>query len=265
MIRSYHAELTRLLRGKLVVITLLASTAFAMTATAIVMSTVEPVAQIVGGGPGRTLTVEDLADAGGGTEVFRFAASFAGTFLFVVFVAVMALELTRGTMRTMLLRQPRRLRLLGGRLAAMLTFAAVTLACTEVITWITARLLAPGADVVTDAWTSMDALGSAFVDFGAVLIWITGYAVLGTALAVMLRSAAVALAVGVAWAGPIEHILQDGWEPAVRYFPGLLLEAFVAGGTDEVGAGRALATVAAYCAVAVAVAAVVFSRRDVTA
>jgi ABC-2 type transport system permease protein len=32
--------------------------------------------------------------------------------------------------------------------------------------------------------------------------WITGYALLGTTVAVLLRSVPVALAVGIAWAGP---------------------------------------------------------------
>jgi ABC-2 type transport system permease protein len=84
-------------------------------------------------------------------------------------------------------------------------------------------------------------------------------------LAVLVRSVPAVLAIGIAWAGPFEHLLQDAWGPAGRYFPGLLLEAFVAGGTSEVGAGRALLTVAAYAAVAAAVAGTVFSRRDVTA
>ena len=109
------------------------------------------------------------------------------------------------------------------------------------------------------------ALGAAAADYGAVLLWITGYAVLGTTVAVLLRSVPLALGVGIAWAGPIEHLVQDAWAPANRLFPGLLLEAFVAGGTPEVTAGRALATVAAYAVAAAVLASVVFARRDVTA
>ena len=61
-----------------------------------------------------------------------------------------------------------------------------------------------------------------------------GYALLGMAVAVLVRSVPVALAIGIAWAGPFEHLLQDAWDPAQRFFPGLLLEAFVAGGTSDV-------------------------------
>lgn len=119
--------------------------------------------------------------------------------------------------------------------------------------------------MATGAWTSVDAAGAALGDFGAVLLWITGYAVLGTMVAVLLRSVPLALAVGIAWAGPFEHLLQDAWTPASKVFPGLLLEAFVAGGTPDVTAGRALATVLVYVSVAAVLAAAVFARRDVTA
>ena len=97
------------------------------------------------------------------------------------------------------------------------------------------------------------------------LFWISGYAVLGAALAVLVRSVPVALAIGIAWAGPFEHLLQDAWDPAGRFFPGLLLEAFVAGGTAEVSATRAFVTVAVYVAIAAAIAGTTFARRDVTA
>jgi ABC-type transport system involved in multi-copper enzyme maturation permease subunit len=175
-----------------------------------------------------------------------------------------AVEVSRGTIRTMLLHQPRRTALLAGKLAAMLTFAAGTLALTEVVTWIAARLQASGAGVSTSAWTSMSALSSAVTDYGAVLVWITGYALLATALAVVVRSVPVALAIGIAWAGPIEHLVQNAWLGAGRWFPGLLLEAFAGGGTSEVSAGRAIATVGIYAAAAATVAVTVFARRDVT-
>jgi ABC-2 type transport system permease protein len=263
MTRSYRAELAKLLRPRVVLVTAAVAVAFGVCASAIVLAAAEPASQATARG-GRTPSLEALAAAGGGTEVFRVAASFTGVFLFVVFVGVTAAEFSRGTIRTMLIRQPRRPRLLAGKLAALLSFSAVTLAVAEAVTWLAARVQAPAAGVATTAWTSVDALGGAVGDFGAVLLWITGYAVLGTTVAVLLRSVPLALAVGIAWAGPVEHLLQDAWAPASRLFPGLLLEAFVAGGTSEVTASRALATVAVYTLAAAAVASVVFARRDVT-
>jgi hypothetical protein len=108
-------------------------------------------------------------------------------------------------------------------------------------------------------------LGDGIVDFGAVLLWVTGYAVLGMTIAVLVRSVPVAFAVGIAWAGPIEHLLQDAWGSASSLFPGLLLEAFVAGGTPEVTASRAALTLVFYVGAAAVIAGMSFARRDVTA
>jgi ABC-2 type transport system permease protein len=132
------------------------------------------------------------------------------------------------------------------------------------VTWLAARLIAPSQDVATGEWLSVAALGDAVTDYASVLFWVTGYALLGMLVAVLVRSVPVALAIGIAWAGPFEHLLQDAWSPADRLFPGLLLEDFVAGGTPEVSASRAFLTVTAYLVVACTLAATTFARRDVT-
>ncbi len=262
MIRAFRSELVKVLRRRVLVVTAAAVVVFALGGAAIVLAAAEPAATAA---PGRGPSVEDLVAAGGGTEVFRTAVSFAGLFVFVVFVGAVAVEYGRGTFRTMLLRQPRRIRLLAGKMAALLAFAAAVLAVAEVLTWLAARALAPSQDVATGAWVSLSALGAGVVDYGAVLFWVTGYAVLGMTLAVLVRSVPVALAAGIAWAGPFEHLVQDAWDPASRLFPGLLLEAFVAGGTPEVSAGRALLTTAVYVGLAALVAGTSFARRDAVA
>jgi ABC-2 type transport system permease protein len=262
MIAAIRAELVKILRRRVLVITAVTTAVFAVGSAAVVLAAAEPAGQRVSG---RGVTVASLSAAGGGTEVFTTAVSFAGTFLFVLFVGLVAVEFSRGTFRTMLIYQPRRLRLLAGKLTALLAFAAAVLAAAEVLTWAAARLLAPTQDVATGQWVSADALGQAVADYGSVLFWISGYAVLGTMLAVLVRSVPIALAIGIAWAGPFEHLLQDAWDPSGRFFPGLLLEAFVAGGTSAVSATRAFVTVAVYVAVAAVVAGTTFARRDVTA
>jgi ABC-2 type transport system permease protein len=262
MIAALRAELVKVLRRRVLVVTALTTAVFAVGSAAIILASAEPAGGLT---TGRGVTTTSLSEPGGGTEVFTTAVSFAGTFLFVVFVGVVAIEFSRGTFRTMLLYQPRRLRLLAGKMAGLLVFAAAVLAAAEALTWLAASLLAPTQDIATDSWVSADALGHALVDYGSVLFWVSGYAVLGMTVAVLLRSVPVALAVGIAWAGPFEHLLQDAWEPAQRFFPGLLLEAFVAGGVPDVSATRALLTVSVYIAAAAAIAGTVFARRDMTA
>jgi ABC-2 type transport system permease protein len=262
MIATIRAELVKLLQRRVLVITAVTTAVFSVASAAIVVVSADAAVRQVSG---RGVTVESLSNAGGGTDVFTTAVSFAGVFVFVVFIGLFAMEFSRGTFRTMLIYQPRRIRLLAGKLTALLAFSAAVLAAAEIITWVAARLLAPTQDVATGKWVSADALEQAISDYGSVLFWVSGYALLGTALAVVVRSVPLALAIGIAWAGPFEHILQDSWTAAARFFPGLLLEAFVAGGTSEVSADRALVTVAVYLAVAAAIAGTTFARRDVTA
>jgi ABC-2 type transport system permease protein len=260
MIAALRSELVKLRRRRVLILTALLTLAFSVGSAALIVTSAER----TGNPRGRGVTFASLADAGGGTEVFTTAVSFAGTFLFVVFVGAVAVEFSRGTFRTMLLHQPRRLRLLAGKMTGLLLFAAFILAASEALTWLSARLLAPSRGVPTADWISFRALGDAFTDYASVLFWVSGYALLGMTIAVLVRSVPLALGIGIAWAGPVEHILQDAWSPVNRYFPGLLLEAFVAGGTSEVSASRALLTVVVYVGIAVAIAATTFARRDVT-
>jgi hypothetical protein len=261
MIAALGAELVKLRRRRVLIVTVATTLIFSVGSAAIVLASATRTANR----DGRGVTFASLAEAGGGTEVFTSAISFTGTFLFVVFVGAVAVEFSRGTFRTMLLHEPRRLRLLAGKMAGLLVFAAIVLATAEAITWLAAKLLAPSQDVATGEWISGAALAHAVKDYGSVLFWVTGYALLGMTVAVLVRSVPIALAVGIAWAGPFEHLLQDAWSPADRLFPGLLLEDFVAGGTSEVSASRALLTVTTYVVIAAAIAATTFARRDLTA
>ena len=182
--------------------------------------------------------------------------------LFVVFVGAVAVEFSRGTFRTMLLYEPRRTRLLAGKMAGLLLFAAVVLAAAEVITWVAARLFAPSQDVATGEWFSAAALGDGLTDYASVLYWVTGYALLGMMVAVLVRS--VPLALGSGSHGPARSSTSSRTPGALpsdlpgppggvrgrRHLRGQRLRAFF--------------TVTAYVLIATTIAATSFARRDVT-
>jgi ABC-2 type transport system permease protein len=263
MIASFRAEWRRLARRRVVLAGVALVLLVAAGSAVLVLSAAEPARSA--SPDALTPTLESLAAAGGGSEVFRVAAALAGTLTFIVFVGLFALEYARGTYRTMLLHQPRRIALLAGRLAGLLVFAAVVLAALEIATWAAARVLAPAFDVDPARWTSLDALRAAAGDYGSVMLWVTGYAVFGMTVAILVRSVAPALALAIAWAGPFEHLLARAWNPARGYFPGLLLEVVGAGGVAGVSASHAALASCGYIALFALVAATVFRRRDVTA
>jgi ABC-type transport system involved in multi-copper enzyme maturation permease subunit len=178
---------------------------------------------------------------------------------------MVAAEFSGGTFRALLLRDPHRLRLIVGKVAGLLIVAAGVVALTEVFSFAMSLVLAPANDVSTSAWFSMAGLGNAARDFATVFAGVAGWAVFGATLAVIFRSAPLALGVGFAWAGPFENIVVDSWDTGYRFFPGQVLASLIRGGTIELGFARALVTAVLYTGVATVATLFLISRRDVTA
>jgi ABC-2 type transport system permease protein len=262
MIGVIQAELLRLVRRKTVVIAALGCLAFAVVATLTVFST----AQESGARSRRAgTTLAALAGDGGGTEAFAVGAAFVGFFVFVTVIALIAGEFSGGTFRALLLRNPRRLRLITGKLVAILIVAAGAVAFAEAVSFALSLAVAPTQDVATGNWFSAASFGAGLRDYATVFAGVAGWSIFATTLAVAFRSVPVALAVGFAWAGPFENITVDSWTGGYRVFPGQVLGSLIQGGTAELGLAQAALTATAYAGVAAVVALALVSRRDVTA
>jgi ABC-2 type transport system permease protein len=261
MIRIVHAELQRLLRQRTVLLATAASVAFAVVATVAVLAAARDSGPAAARGG---TTIGRLSSAAGGTEAFAVGASFVGFFVFVTFIALMATEFSGGTFRALLLRDPHRLRMITGKLAAALVVAAGSLAVAEVVSFGLSLVVAPSKGIDTGAWLSLAGLGHAFGNLGTALAGVTGWAIFGTTLAVAFRSAPLALAVGFAWAGPFENIVVDSWSTGYRVFPGQVMAAIIQGGTPEISLTRAVPTGAVYVGIAAIAASTLLTRRDVT-
>lgn len=262
MTRVVHAELLRLVRRRTLVVAAAGSLLFSLVATVTVFSSA--VATDVRSRRGGA-SLADLAGDGGGTEAFAVGASFVGFFVFVTFIALLAGEFSGGTFRALLLRDPHRLRVIVGKLVALLLVAAAVVALAEASTFAMSLMMAPTQDIATTHWVSVSSLGEGLRDYATVFAGVAGWAVFGTTLAVVFRSVPLALGVGFAWAGPFENIAVDSWEAGYRFFPGQVLASLIRGGTAELGGGRALFTAALYCGVAAVATLVLVARRDVTA
>jgi ABC-type transport system involved in multi-copper enzyme maturation permease subunit len=264
MTRIISAELLRLVRRRTLLVTAAGAALFSVVATLAVFSSAR--APGVPAGPGRGgTTLAALAGPGGGTEAFAVGASFLGFFVFVTFIALLAGEFSGGTFRALLLRDPRRLRLVAGKLAGILLVAGGAVALAEACTFVVSLLLAPGRDIPTGDWFSASSLGQGLADYVTVFAGVAGWAIFGTMLAVIFRSTPLALGVGFAWAGPFENIVVDSWRTGYQVFPGQVLASLIRGGSTELGLGRSLLTAALYATAAAAVALFLVSRRDVTA
>jgi hypothetical protein len=263
LLRSVRGELIKLTRRRVVIGTAAAVAVIAVGGTAIGIAAAEPAASTVRQ-PDRAISIPALEQAGGGTALFAQTAGFMSAFLTAVLVATVASEFTRGTFRTMLLQQPRRARLLAGKVAALVAFMAVAAAVAEALGWVTSRVMAPGQGIDPAAWTTMDALVAGLEDFGRAALFLTGMAAFATMVGVLARSVPIGVGAALVWLGPIENIIGDSWDPGPRWFPGLLLRAVISPGSTGVSTGRALATLAVYAIVAVVVTVAALGRRDVT-
>jgi ABC-type transport system involved in multi-copper enzyme maturation permease subunit len=261
ILNAFRSEWILLNRKRLWLVLGAITTLYTVVATALVLSTAEPRRQQSPDG----LSLEALAGAGGATTAVIFSIAFAFLLVLVTFAASTGNEFTRGTLRTALTFQPHRLSLMAGKLAARVLVAAIVMAAALVIGSITAATVAPAQDVSTDGWYGLDALGEAVEDYLRAIVFVAGFAVIGTTIAVLLRSTPIALGVGLLWFGPIENVIGEGQDWAERWFPGMVISSIVRPETpDAVATPAALATLGAYTAICAAVIAIVTSRRDAT-
>jgi hypothetical protein len=234
---------------------------FTVLATWLMIATAEPATRQGDDG----ISLEAITGAGGATRAVVSSIAFSSVLVLAAFIASTANEFTRGTLRVAFTRSPRRLSLLGGKLVARIGVAVVVMVTALVIGWATALVVAPGAGVDTTDWVSAAAFSSAGDDLVRLVLFVAVYAVLGTAIAVLVRSTPPALAVGLVWFGPIENVIGEGQSWAMRWFPGLLLRSVLRpDAPDSIATPTAVATLAVYVAAALAVIGVVVSRRDMT-
>ncbi|NHN54494.1 hypothetical protein G9U51_01700 [Calidifontibacter sp. DB0510] len=257
MITAYRAELARIITARTLAV---------VAAITVLYATLVPWALVANASPrpGRGLSLIELSAAGGGTTTIARAASFSSVLLLAIFTAVSANDFQRGTFRAALLHHPRRLSLIGGQFLARLTLLAGWVLALYAVGWVATRLIAPHYGVDTSAWLTGQSWRDAGSDVARTFGFAAGWALLGTTLGVLTRSVAIGLAVGVAWAGPIENVIGDQLSFGERWFPGLLLRWLSAPDMAPVGQTATLTTLAAYAAVCAGILALAVSRRDVT-
>jgi ABC-type transport system involved in multi-copper enzyme maturation permease subunit len=261
ILTAFRSEWILLNRKRLWLVLGAITTVYTIVATALTISTAEPLRQQSEDG----LALEALVGAGGATMAVMFSIAFAFLLVVVMFAASTGNEFTRGTLRAALTFQSNRGSLITGKLAARVLVAAIVMAGALVIGSITAAIVAPAQDIATDGWFGLSALADAGEDYLRSIAYVAGFAVIGTTIAVLLRSTPIALGVSLLWFGPIENVIGEGRDWAERWFPGMVIRSIVRpDAADAVATPAALATLGAYTAICAAVIAIVMSRRDVT-
>jgi len=216
------------------------------------------------GAPGVSFpSAAELAGQSGIAAGLAAASSMFGIVTLSFWALLTASDYSSGLVRILVAVQPRRWKLLAGKVAVLVALTAAAVTVATIVSVTVAVPAARSAGISTDAWwrDPLVAVGSAWLDlFAAQIVW----GVVGLALAIVARSSAVAIGVGVGYLLLIESIVKMGFSGNTDWLPGSTLAALAHGGTASLAFATALGLGIAYAGIGLAVAAGVFIRRDVT-
>jgi ABC-type transport system involved in multi-copper enzyme maturation permease subunit len=254
---AFASEWTKLRRRTLLLSTFLGLAAAASLFVVLVFSQASATGGIV--------TLHQLAQPNGLVLGVARAAMLLGVVAFGIAASQVASEYSLGTLRQLLVRQPRRAVLLAGKMLGVITFLVLALCFAAVVALMVALAAAHARGVPTGAWFTGTGLGDLFRELGDLVLAVVGYSVLGMAFGQFVRSAVFAVIIGFAWLLAVETIVIRIVPSTENWLPGSSILAVASGGTEGVGYGHGLALAAVYLVIAIAAAVTVFVRSDVTA
>ncbi len=218
-------------------------------------------------GPGSTglPSLANLAQPDGLIHGLSRAVVLLGIVAFGIGASQIATEYSLGTLRQLLVRQPRRAVLLTGKFLGVITFLVTAVVFASIVTGGVDLVMAHLRHVPVGAWFSATGIGDLTRALGELLLAVVGFATLGLSVGLFLRSSVFAVIVGFAWLVPVENILGRIIPSTNRWLPGQLLAAVGQGGSGTTSFGRALLVSTIYLAAVGGLTIYAFVRRDVTA
>jgi ABC-2 type transport system permease protein len=214
---------------------------------------------------GGLVTLHQLAQPNGLVIGVARASMLLGVVAFGIAASQIASEYSLGTLRQLLVRQPRRAVLLAGKMLGTITFLVLALCFAAVVALIVAVVAAQSRHVPTSAWFTGTGLGDLFRELGDLALATVGYSILGMALGQFVRSAVFAVIIGFAWLVAVENIITRIVPSTEQWLPGASITAVASGGVEGVGYAHGMILGAVYVVVAIAAAMTVLLRNDVTA
>lgn len=188
---------------------------------------------------------------------------FLGITVLCVFAAQISHEYTYGTLRNLLVRQPSRLTLLMGKIAAMKSFALMIALVNMTVSLAIVYFIAPSVDVSTAMWFTSDGWAEIGRTFINIFISIVYFGILGITLGLIFRSPIASISIGVIWSLILEGLLSlvnaniPEWTPVSQF------STIAAGGSDQISYQHALSLGSGYVAIFALISIFLFVKRDV--
>ncbi|NYF18049.1 ABC-type transport system involved in multi-copper enzyme maturation permease subunit [Microbacterium sp. AK009] len=208
------------------------------------------------------LTIETMGAVGVPADLVGRILMITGAVTLAVAAAHVGGVFSTGLVRTIFVRQPHRTTWL---LGTWLTLCGLTVALTligSITVLATATALASAYGVDTAAWFTPEGLSLAAIRTLGVAAALIGFTTAGMLLAVLTRSAIVAIGIGLGY-GLFEGLLSATLGDAGRFLPAQTL-AVVSRGTADPWFFFATLIAAALIGACLTVAAVTLHRRDIT-
>jgi ABC-type transport system involved in multi-copper enzyme maturation permease subunit len=215
------------------------------------------------GDRGRMIERPILESTSGSVTAFSTLGTLLGIIILCVFAAQTAQEYSLGTLRNLLVRQPRRWLLLAGKFGAMKLFALVFTILNAVVSIAISYFLSDRAKVSTDVWFTSEGINQIVHTVINSYIAIVFFGIFGMVLGIFLRSPISSISVGVLWLLIIENLIIAVKSETADWMPGNQLQTIASGGTSLISYSHALIVGGSYVFVVVIAAFTLFSQRDV--
>lgn len=263
MLNVIRSELTRLGQRRTLLIWFGLMAAFAFMINAVMAS----VASQGGMGnlpaPGVSFpTREELERPSGVMAGLSAASNMFGIVTLSLWAWFTAQDYSSGLIRLLVAAEPRRWRLLAGKVGALLLATALATTVAAVANLMAAPIV--GASGISTAAWGTDAASVVATAWGHMYLSQIVWGVLGLAIAVISRSAVVAVAIGAGYVLLAETMLKMAGGVPSEWLLGSTLNAIASGGTTAVSFATALALGTGYVIVGLVIAGFVLTRRDVT-
>ena len=258
------SELTRLRQPRLLGTWFVLMALFAMLVNTIMVTFVSGGGSLPPGAPGVAFpTLAEMESPSGLMSGLAAASNMFGIVTLSLWAVVTAGDYSSGLIRLLVAAEPRRWRLLAGKVVALVIVTAAATTVAAVVNVFAVLPAAGAASISTAAWGTdlIAVIAGAWTNlFLALCVW----GVLGLVIAVLTRSAAVAISIGVGYVLVVESLVKMVKDAPSDWLLGTTLGAVASGGTATVAYGTALALAIGYVTLGLILAGVVFIRRDVT-
>jgi ABC-2 type transport system permease protein len=264
MFAVVRSELTRLRQRRLLITWFGLMALFAAMINAVMVTFVSGGGSLPPGAPGVAFpNLSEMQGPSGLMAGLAAASNLFGIVTLSLWAVVTATDYSSGLIRLLVAAEPRRWRLLAGKVIALLLVTAVATTVAALVNVLVALPTAGAAGISTAAWGTdlVEVVGTTWLNlYLALAVW----GVLGLVIAVLARSAAVAISIGVGYLLVVESMIKMVGDAPSDWLLGSTLSAVAGGGTAAIAYGTALALALAYVTLGLLLAGVVLVRRDVT-